>query len=126
MALRGIIPEPTNRSLVVLHVPEEDTAVAADGGEGLIVGGAGDVEDWVAVRGVALDGLGRSGGGGLCAGEVDLPVGAAGEDVGAAEGGEGNGVDGAGVRGERVEPGGRESRFAHRAAGLCDDSLGSR
>lgn len=34
--------------------------------------------------------------------EVDLPVGGACEDVGSAEGGEGDGVDGARVGGERI------------------------
>lgn len=84
-------------------VPEKDGAVAAAGRESLVAGGDGEGEDRVAVGGVLLDGAGRflrGRGGGLgvignCAGQVDRAVGGAGEEVGAALGGENEGVDGA-------------------------------
>lgn len=61
---------------------------------------------------VFLDGEGRFGGfgsgGGFGAREVDLPVGGAGEDVGAAKGGVGDGVDGGSMGGEGVDEAGRE------------------
>ena len=99
MAGRGV-PKASQRARVVLYIPEKDASVAATGGEGLVISRDGDVENGVAVCGVALDGGGccNLGGGGLCARKVDLAVGGASEDVGAAEGGEGEGVDGGGVR----------------------------
>ena len=71
--------------------------------------------------GVLLDGDGRFGGvgagGWFSAGEVDLTVGRAREDVGAAERGEGDGVDGGGVRGQRVDEAGGKVRSCHRVSG---------
>lgn len=62
------------------HVPEVDEPIAADGGEGGVVGAGGEVEDFVAVgAGVALDEL--LGGGFGRVGEVDGAVGGAGEDL---------------------------------------------
>lgn len=65
MAVR-VATEPTDR-LGRGDVPKEGGAVAADGGEALVVGGDGEVEDLVAVGGVGLneaafrdDGLGGS------------------------------------------------------------------
>jgi hypothetical protein len=54
----ALIPAKTTKGLSGRDVPEEDTAVAADGGEGCVVGGDGEVEDGIAVRGVGLDELG--------------------------------------------------------------------
>ncbi len=87
------------------HVPQEDGAVPADGGERGVVGRDADVEDFVAVGGVGLDELRWArrvergcGGGRGGAGRVVEPDGAirgAGEDVGGGRGGVGEGVDGA-------------------------------
>ena len=82
------------------HVPQEDLPVAADAGEAGVVGRDGEVEHFVAVRGVGLDeaggrGGGESAGGGGSTGggegggrgfegvvEPDGAVGGAGEDLG--------------------------------------------
>lgn len=77
------------------------------------------------MRGVLLDwrcGLVRVGGFG--AGQVDLAVGGAGEDVSATEGGEGYGVDGPSVGGDRVDSVAREGCGAHRGETRCWLALG--
>ena len=72
------------------NVPQEDLAVPADGREASVVVGDGEVEDFVAVRGVGLDqagfGLGGEGFGGVV--EVDGAGGGAGEDLGGKRRGE--------------------------------------
>lgn len=63
--------------------------------------------------GILLDGYcGLVGVGRLGAREVNLPVGGASEDVSAAEGGEGDGIDGRGVGSESIDQAGgmREGR----------------
>jgi hypothetical protein len=63
-----MIASESPRGLRGGYVPEEDGAVAAHGRERGVVGGDGDVEDFVAVCGVGLDQLrgfwGSEGGGG--------------------------------------------------------------
>lgn len=51
----SLIPTKALDGLRGRDVPEEDGAVAAAGGEGCVVGGDGEGEDFVAVRGVGLD-----------------------------------------------------------------------
>lgn len=65
------------------NIPQKNLPVPADGGEARVIVGNGDVEDFVAVRGVALDeaGFGR---GRVRLGrvvEVDGAVRGAGEDL---------------------------------------------
>ena len=76
-------------------IPEKDGFIPADGREARVVGRDAEVEDFVAVRRVCLD---QARGGGVE--EADAAVLAAGKDVLACAGGEGDGVDGAVVVGQ--------------------------